>query len=99
MQLVSRWIEGKWRVIARFLFRDLSSVLLTDLRSLFRPSAASFRASSNPGLDAFEAVYTRFSKLYQPAVEAALNHKADRYPSAVGLLGVSLISAANSALS
>ena len=43
----------------------------------------------NPGLDAFEAVYLRFSKMYQPAVEAALNNKAIVILSAVGLLAVS----------
>jgi hydrophobic/amphiphilic exporter-1 (mainly G- bacteria), HAE1 family len=89
MQLVSRWIEGKWRILASFLFRDLSRVLLTDLRSLFRAISRILSRIVTPGLDAFEAVYARFSKLYQPAVEAALNHKPIVILFAVGLLGVS----------
>src|SRR5204862_4494326 len=76
LQLVSRWTESKWRSIARFLFRDLSRVLLTDLRNLFRAVSRVLSRIVNPGLDAFEAVYNRFSRFYQPAVEAALNHKA-----------------------
>ena len=89
MQLVSRWIEGKWRILARFLFRDLSRIILTDLRSLFRAISRILSRIVTPGLDAFEAVYARFSKLYQPAVEAALNHKPIVILLAVGLLGVS----------
>ena len=89
MQLASRWIEGKWRILARFLFRDLSRVLLTDLRSLFRAISRILSRIVTPGLDAFEAVYGRFSNLYQPAVEAALNHKPIVILSAVALLGAS----------
>ena len=34
-QLDSRWMEAKWRVVAQFLFRDIASVLLTDLRGVW----------------------------------------------------------------
>ena len=88
-QIASRWVEAKWRVFARFMFRDVATIVITDLRRLFRALGRLLSKIVNPGLDAFEAVYLRFSKMYQPAVEAALNNKAIVILSAVGLLAVS----------
>jgi HAE1 family hydrophobic/amphiphilic exporter-1 len=88
-QIISRWIEAKWRLFARFMFRDVAAVILTDLRRLFRGIGRISSRVVNPGLDAFEAVYVRFSKMYPPAVEAALNNKSIVILSAVGLLAVS----------
>jgi HAE1 family hydrophobic/amphiphilic exporter-1 len=83
---VSRWFEAKWAVAARFLFHDFTSVVLTDARRLFRGTGALISRAINPGLDAFEHIYTRFSKLYQPAIESALNHKGIVIISALVLL-------------
>jgi HAE1 family hydrophobic/amphiphilic exporter-1 len=87
-QLMSRWIEAKWRVVAKFVFRDLSAVLLTDIRRTARWTGRTVSRVIDPGLDAFEATYTRFSKMYQPTVESALNHKGLVVMSAVVLLAV-----------
>ncbi len=57
--------------------------------ALFRAIGRLLSRIVNPGLDAFEAVYIRFSKMYQPSVEAALNNKALVILSAVVLLAVS----------
>jgi hydrophobic/amphiphilic exporter-1 (mainly G- bacteria), HAE1 family len=89
LQLVSRWIETRWRVFARFMFRDVAAIVLTDLRRLFRNTGRMLSKMVNPGLDAFEAVYSRFSKMYQPSVEAALNNKTIVILSACALLAVS----------
>jgi HAE1 family hydrophobic/amphiphilic exporter-1 len=89
LQIASRWVEAKWRIVARFLFRDVAAIILTDLRRLFRGTGHLLSKGVNPALDAFEAVYLRFSKMYQPAVEAALNNKPVVILSAVGLLAVS----------
>jgi HAE1 family hydrophobic/amphiphilic exporter-1 len=85
-QLVSRWIEGKWRIVSGFVFRDAATVVVADLRRFVRATGRGAARIVNPGLDAFEAVYSRFSKLYQPTVETALNHKGLVILSAIGLL-------------
>jgi len=64
-------------------------VLLTDARTLTRSVGRAISKVIDPGLDAFEAVYLRFSRMYQPSVEAALNNKALVILSAVVLLAVS----------
>ncbi|MBI2689327.1 MAG: efflux RND transporter permease subunit [Acidobacteria bacterium] len=87
-QIVSRWCEARWRVVAHFLFVDLSQTILSDLRRFARAIGRVAARVLNPGLDAFEAAYTRFSKLYQPAVETALNHKSLVILGAFVLLGV-----------
>ncbi len=88
LQLVSRWCEAKGRAAANFLFHDAASILLTDIRRLFRATGRLFFRLVNPALDAFDRVYTRFSRLYQPALESALNHKGIVILCAAGLLGV-----------
>ncbi|HYP04897.1 MAG TPA: efflux RND transporter permease subunit, partial [Bryobacteraceae bacterium] len=85
-QLISRWFEAKWRVVAKFLFRDLSAVLLTDARRATRAAGRGISRVIDPGLNAFEATYLRFSKMYQPTVESALNNKGLVIASAVVLL-------------
>ncbi len=32
VQIASRWVEAKWRVFARFMFRDVATIIVTDLR-------------------------------------------------------------------
>ncbi|HYI93184.1 MAG TPA: efflux RND transporter permease subunit, partial [Bryobacteraceae bacterium] len=86
LQKTSRWIDRKWGAVSQFLFRDLSAVLLTDLRRLVRAIGRGVNKIVNPALDAFEAVYLRFSKFYKPSVEAALDHKALVVLSALALL-------------
>ena len=91
LSVACNWSRGGLKangaILARFLFRDLSRIILTDLRRLFRAISRILSRIVTPGLDAFEAVYARFSKLYQPAVEAALNHKPIVILLAVGLFG------------
>ena len=53
-QLVSRWMEAKWRVIAKFLFRDMAAVLLTDIRRAGPRIGRGISKVIDPGLDAFE---------------------------------------------
>lgn len=88
LQVVSRWAEAKWSVIAHFLFIDLARTVVGDLRRLARGTAHVASRILSPGLDAFEASYLRFSKLYQPTVEVALNHKGLVIVCAMGLLVV-----------
>lgn len=86
VQLASRWFEAKWSVLSRFLFHDIASILLTDIRRFARATGRLISRVIDPGLDAFEHLYTRFSKRYQPTVEMALNHKGIVIVSALGLL-------------
>ena len=88
LQRVSRWLKAKGRAAANFLFHDAASILLTDIRRLFRATGRLASRLVNPALDAFDRVYTRFSNLYQPALESALNHKGIVILCAAGLLGV-----------
>ena len=87
LQLVSRWSRRKGA-------RRPISCSTTPLRFSSPISAASSALSAvffrlvNPALDAFDRVYTRFSRLYQPALESALNHKGIVILCAAGLLGV-----------
>lgn len=87
LQLVSRWTESKWHAVARFLFRDVTSVVVGDVRRFFRGAGRLASKVVDPGLDAFENVYTRFARQYQPVIESALNHKGYVIVSAIGLLG------------
>ncbi|MFN0102417.1 MAG: efflux RND transporter permease subunit [Bryobacteraceae bacterium] len=86
IQIASRWSEAKWRVLARFLFHDLAATVVADLRSLARTTSRFTARAVNPALNTFEAAYNRFSRLYQPTVETALNHKGLVVVSAIGLL-------------
>jgi HAE1 family hydrophobic/amphiphilic exporter-1 len=86
LQIGSRWCEAKWRVVAYFLFRDLATTVVMDLRRLARAGGRFAARVVNPGLNAFEDTYTRFSKLYQPTVEVALNNKGLVIVCAFGLL-------------
>lgn len=86
VQLAFRWVEAKWRIISNFLFRDLATILASDLRKLARAFGHVASKIVNPVLNAFEAAYTRFSKLYPPVLESALNHKGLVILSAFALL-------------
>lgn len=87
LQVASRFIGRKFGALLTFITRDVSKVLLTDLRRLFRFLGRVCMAIVNPFLNGFDAVYSRFSKRYQPMLEFALNHKALVVLSAVFLLG------------
>jgi HAE1 family hydrophobic/amphiphilic exporter-1 len=89
LQLMSRWCERKWKGFARFLFHDFSSVLLTDIRRSVRATGRVLGRIVNPGLNAFDAGYHRFSRVYKPSLEFALEHKGVVVASAVALLGIS----------
>jgi len=91
LQLISRWTEAKWRVVSHFLFVDLTRTVVGDLRRLARATGHVASRILSPGLDAFEAAYLRFSKMYQPTVEVALNHKGLVIFSAIGLLAFSAV--------
>lgn len=85
-QLLSRSAGARWRTVSTFLFRDAASLLLTDIRSLLRATGRMLSRIVDPGLNAFEKVYTRVSRLYPPAIEAALDNKALVFLFAVCLL-------------
>ena len=53
-------------LIAKFMFRDMAGVLLTDTRRVVRTIGRGVSKVIDPGLDAFEAAYNRASKMYQP---------------------------------
>ena len=75
-QIISRWIEAKWRVFAQaLLFRDIAAVILTDLRRMVQRHRSSFVWDWSTRVSMPSKLLHPLSKMYQPAVEAALNNK------------------------
>lgn len=85
-QIVSRWIEARWRVLARFLVRDTATVIATDARKLARAGGRAANAAVSPALNGFESIWTKFAALYPGVISFALDHKGLVVLSSIGLL-------------
>ncbi|MEX2262966.1 MAG: efflux RND transporter permease subunit [Bryobacteraceae bacterium] len=86
LHLVSDSIQHRARAALAFLSQDAAEVIVSDLRRLFRFLGRLAMRVVSPVLNGFERVYSRFSKLYPPALDYALNHKGSVIFGALALL-------------
>lgn len=70
-----RWLSEKAHGVGKFLFSDLTTVLLTDIRRLLGLLGKFILMPFNPILDRWERLYNRVGSAYPRLVLWALNNK------------------------
>ncbi len=89
LQRASRFLSAKAHAASRFVFGDVVTVVVTDLRRLVRGVGRLVLIALSPLLDRFERGYNRFSRGYPRLLLWSLDHKA----SVIGLAAVVTVAA------
>ena len=79
------------RAIVRFVFVDLTQVVVTDVRRGLRALGRWALAAINPLLKLFEVWFERLTEVYSRTLAWSLNEKALVFAVVIGLVGLSAI--------
>jgi HAE1 family hydrophobic/amphiphilic exporter-1 len=84
-----RWLEAKTRTTMRFVFGDVVTTVVADIRRALSAGGQLVRRLLDPGLTAFERVWDRLARAYPPVLELALSNKPAVLTGAVAMLVLS----------
>jgi HAE1 family hydrophobic/amphiphilic exporter-1 len=85
-QLASRAVERVWGRVSQFVFHDVATIVVADVRHGSKALGRLLLKPVNPALNGFERAYGIVSRKYPPMLGWALDHKPIVVCAAFGLV-------------